>query len=515
LIAAGERRVGGRAEGTEGRAPKKRLIAAGERRDRGEETPRRSWGRARRGPCFEEGRTEAARRSTATGARLRRLLAAAGPLLLAAGLAAQTPAVGPQAEEAADFARRAALAALHGPAKVFLDSLDSDGILQRLLGPRVWSGLTARQQDLLRTVVSDHFAQALAPPQGSTTEIAWVSAEDPGDGMILADLGLKYGDTTLKTRWLMRRGPKTWTVEDVVLVDPGLSLSAEVGRLLGPEPVLNHDVAGAARARAIPRLAGLAAIALVVLVSARRLPRERRRLLWIAGVPALLFLVDGVLAVERALSEPYALAEGPPPAWRQYEKTALASQSEGRVEAARDEWGKALASGAPAGPVDYQMGLAARGRGATSEAKSDFERGLGRIPPAPGCARELATMALAEGRNAEASDRLQWYLRAAGPDPDALATLAVAEINLGRTDDAVAAIAAARALIGEDWRKSELEAQIYARAGNGAAAVAALRPLEGQGKLDRAVLRAEPAYLPIATDPAWVAFLNEPNANTP
>jgi tetratricopeptide (TPR) repeat protein len=473
------------------------LTAAGERRDRGEET-------------------EAARRSTTSRARLRQVLAAAGALLLAAGLAAQAPAAGPQAEEAADFARRAALAALHGPAKVFLDSLDSDGILQRLLGPRVWAGLTARQQDLLRTVVSDHFVQALAPPQGSTAEIAWVSAEDPGNGLILADLGLKYGETTLKTRWTMRRGPKTWTVEDVVLVDPGLSLSAEVGRLLGPEPVLNRDIAGAARARAIPRLAGLAAIALVVLVSARRLPPERRRLLWIAGVPALLFLVDGGLAVERVLSEPYALSEGPPPpAWRQHEKAALAAQAEGRVEAARDEWAKALGSGAPAGPVDYQMGLSARSRGAMSEAKSDFERGLGRIPPAPGCARELATMALAEGRNAEASDRLQWYLRAAGPDPDALATLAVAEINLGRTDDAVAAIAAARALIGEDWRKSELEAQIYARAGNGAAAVAALRPLEGQGKLDRAVLRAEPAYLPIATDPAWVAFLNEPNANTP
>ena len=442
---------------------------------------------------------------------MRRGLAAAGPFLLAATLAAATPASGPQGEEAADFARRAALAALHGPAKVFLDSLDTDGILQRLLGARVWAGLTARQQDLLRVVVSDHFAQALAPPSGATAEIAWVSAEDPGNGTILADLGLRYGDSTVKTRWTMRRGPKAWTVEDVVLVDPGLSLSAEVGRLLGPEPVRNRDVAREARTRAIPRLAGLAAIALVVLVTARRLPPERRRLLWIAAVPAILFLVDGILAVQRALSEPYALAEGPSlPAWRQHEKTALAAQAEGRVEAARDEWAKALAAGAPAGPVDYQMGLSARSHGAMLEAKTDFERGLARTPPAPGGARELATMALAEGRNTEALDRLQWYLREAGPDPDALATLAVTEINLGRTEDAVSAIAAARALLGEDWRKSELEAQIYARSGNAAAAVAALRPLQGQGKLDRSVLRAEPAYVPIATDPVWVAFLNEP-----
>ena len=440
--------------------------------------------------------------------------ALAASLLFGAALAAQTPAAGPQAEEAADFARRAALAALHGPAKVFLDSLDSDGILQRLLGARVWAGLTARQQNLLRTVVSDHFVQALAPPAGSAGDIAWASAEDPGDGTILADLGLRYGDTALKTRWTVRRGPKGWTVEDVVLSDPGLSLAAEAGRLLGPEPVHSRDVARDAKARAIPRLLGLAAIAAVVLISARRLAPERRRLLWIAAVPALLFLVDGVLAVERALSEPYALAESPaPPAWRQFEKEALAAQAEGRVEAARDEWARALASGAPAGPVDYQMGLSARSRGATLEAAADFERGLGRTPPAPGGARELATIALSEGRNAEALERLQSYLRATGPDPESLATLAVIEINLGRADEAVSAIASARALIGEDWRKAELEAQIYARAGNAAAAVAALRPLERQGKLDRFALRAQPSYLPIAADPAWVAFLNESAKN--
>ena len=118
-------------------------------------------------------------------------------------------------------------------------------------------------------------------------------------------------------------------------------------------------------------------------------------------------------------------------------------------------------------------------------------------------------MALAEGRNADAVERLQGYLREAGPDPESLAALAVAEINLGHPDAAVSAIAAARALVGDDWRKSELEAQIYARAGNAAAAVAALRPLDGPGRLDRSLLRAEPPYLPIATDPVWVSFLNE------
>ncbi len=444
------------------------------------------------------------RRRPARTALAAALCIAALPLL-----AEQQPASGPQAEEAADFARRSALAALHGPPKIFLDSIDTDGILRRLLGADVWTGLTGRQQELLRGAVRDHFAQALAPPPGTSGEIAWASVADSAGGTLLADLGLRYGSSTLKTRWTVRPTPKGWTVEDIMLVDPGLSLAAEVGRLLGPDPVRRRNTASEARARALPRVAGLIAIAIIVAVFVRRLPPRRRSVLWAAAVPALLFLLDGSLAVERALSERYALAESPPQPWRQFEKDALAAQAEGRTEDALAAWKQALDGGAPAGPIEYQMGLSARSRGAIAEAAADFARAVAAKPPAPGGARELGSMALAEGRNADALERLRWYLREAGPDPDSLAALAVVQINLGNPDAAVAAIASARALVGEDWRKSELEAQIYARAGNAAAAVAALRPLDAQGKLDRSALRAEPPYLPIATDPAWVSFLNE------
>ena len=453
--------------------------------------------------------------AAAAGARTRFFLAAA---LAVAALLGNAPAradeptpapAPPGAEEAADFARRAALAALHGPPKIFLESIDADGILQRLVGPGVWAGLTERQQELLRAAARDHFVQALAPPAGTSAEVAWASVADSGRGPVFVDLGLRYGTSVLKTRWTVQRAGKGWAIEDIVLVDPGLSLAGEVGRLLGPEPVRRRDAGREARARATPRLAGFAAIVLVVLISARRLPPERRRLLWIAAVPALLFLVDGALAVQRALSEPYALVESlPPQPWRQFEKRALAAQTEGRTEAAREEWSKALESGAPAGPVHYQMGLAARARGAPLEAAGEFKRALAESPPAPGAARELAAMALAEGRNADARSLLQRYVREAGPDPDTLSTLAVVETNLG-DPAAVETIRAARALVGEDWRKTELEARIYARAGNAAAAVAALRPLASEGRVDRASLRAEPAYLPIATDTAWVGFLDE------
>lgn len=114
------------------------------------------------------------------------------------------------------------------------------------------------------------------------------------------------------------------------------------------------------------------------------------------------------------------------------------------------------------------------------------------------------------GRFADAEPLLRRYLSMAGPDPDALSLLAVVLTNLGRSDDALRSIAEARELVtGEGWRGEELEAQVRARAGDAVGCVAALRQLESQGELDRFALRADPAYLPIATDPAWVAFLNE------
>jgi Flp pilus assembly protein TadD len=155
------------------------------------------------------------------------------------------------------------------------------------------------------------------------------------------------------------------------------------------------------------------------------------------------------------------------------------------------------------------MGLAARAGGDPFTARNDFEKALSENPPAPGAAKELAAMALAEGRTAEALPLLERYIREAGADPENLATLAVVQANVGNGQAAVEAIREARALLPEGWRRAELEAQIYARAGDAASTVAALRALQTEGRLDREALRADPAYVPIATDPAWVAFLGE------
>jgi hypothetical protein len=324
-------------------------------------------------------------------------------------------------------------------------------------------------------------------------------------------MGLHYGTAVLKTRWMVSRTPRGWLVEDVILVDPGLSLASEVGRLLGPRPVLPRDRAREARARALPRLLGLLAVVAVGLVFSRRVPRERWPLLWVtAAVPSILFLIDGALAVRRALKEPFALVEVlPAQRWRELEKAAMQEQREGNGEAARTAWEKAIELGAPRAPVYYQMGISARAGGETAQAKRDFERALAEKPSAPGAGKELALIALAEGRQADARGLLEDYLRATGPDPDTLSTLAVVRTNLGDTAGAVQAIESARALVGESWKKAELEAQIYARSGDAASTVAALRPLEGQSRLNRSALRADPAFLAIATDPAWVAFLGE------
>jgi uncharacterized protein HemY len=117
--------------------------------------------------------------------------------------------------------------------------------------------------------------------------------------------------------------------------------------------------------------------------------------------------------------------------------------------------------------------------------------------------------ALAEGSAREARDLLRSYLDEAGPDPDALSALSVAHANLGEKSEAVASIEQARLLLADRWRGLRLQSQVYARAGDAKRAVAALRALESDGEVDREALRSDPAYLPIATDPAWIGFLAE------
>jgi tetratricopeptide (TPR) repeat protein len=316
----------------------------------------------------------------------------------------------------------------------------------------------------------------------------------------------------------MRRVGGGWRIADVVLSDPGVSLARAAEASLGRKPVERRTRGKEVWSTAAPRLGAIAVLAFAAGVIALRIPRAKRPLVYLtAAAPIALFTVDAVLAVHRTVSEPWVLqAPSAPEPWRAFEQQAITAEREGRAAEARDLWAKALSAGGPAGPIEYQIGLVARQHGDLEHARAEFERSLAESQPAPGAERELAFLDAEAGRFAAAEPRLARYIVAAGPDPESLSLLAVVQTNLGKSAEAVTTIARARELVGEAWRSDEIEARVRARAGDGAGCVAALRAMEGQGtKVDRRALRADPAYLPIATDPAWVAFLNERAAREP
>jgi hypothetical protein len=435
--------------------------------------------------------------------------------LFAAGtLSAQTDPL--EIEQASEAARRAAISAVGGERGWFLESLDVDTLLAGRVGATVWRDLAESDRRFLRSAVRERFQGMLAPPQPTPGAIAWSAALPAVSGGVDVLLGLNLEGKILKTRWVMRRSRSLWRVADVVLSDPGISLAAATLSTLGPQPVAARQRTAVARREILPLVSALLVILLIVALAAPRLPAPRRKPLYAAaGAAALVFLAGGAFSVIRLVRRPYVvgmLPAGEP--WRKAEELALKAQREGRAAEAGQLWDRALAAGEPPGPVAYQRGLAAKQSGDPKAARVFFERALAARAPAPGAARELAALAAEQGRLAEAERQIVAYITAAGPDPESLSLEAVIKTDLGKAAEAVQAIAEARRLIGSGAQGAELEAQIRARAGDAAGAVAALRPLARDGRLDRYALRSDPAYLPIATDPAWVNFLNEKTEGT-
>lgn len=374
----------------------------------------------------------------------------------------------------------------------------------------MWRDLSEQQRERVRGIVRRRFVETLEGHGTSPAEVAWSHARPDGGGVSLF-LGLRYPAGTLKTRWLLAPAGTGWVVRDVILSDPAVSLATEVGRSFGRSGIRRRDRVKEARAAAFPRLLGLAAIIALVAFAHRPLTPSGRTVLYMtAAAPAILFAVDGGLAVRRALSEAYEIPEVlPPPPWQAAEREASRLERDGRLDEARRAWQSAISAGALPGPADFRIGMAMKSAGRTEEAKEAFLGALSRSPAPPGASKELGLLALAEGDPAEARLRLQAYLDAAGPDPDTLSALAVAEANLGEKASAVRSVEGARALLPDRWKALGLEARVYAGAGDAARTVETLRELEREGPLDREALRSDPVYLPIATDPVWVRFLAE------
>jgi hypothetical protein len=430
--------------------------------------------------------------------------------LLSIGRRAEGQLSQAEIDEAADFAKRSARAVSNGSPRVFAEALDIDSILQRGLPGEAWTGLTSRQRDQLRTAVRYHFLETLEGSRSSGGDVAWSWVEPAPNGADVL-LGMRFSDRTLKTRWIVRRVSGGWKIADIVLTDPGISLAASSIRSLGPQPVRRRQTVREAEEVVYPRVIGLGALALILVLLAPRIRPPKRTLLYLTmSAPAILFIVDGILAVNRTIKERYAIPEpGTHELWRESEQLALEAERDGRAADASRHWAQALAKGAPPGPIEYQIGLAARGRGDIEHARQEFAKALDEREPAPGAARELASLDAAAGRNADAERNLRRYIEAAGPDPESLSLEAVLLTNLGKSAESLRSLQQARWLLGDAWRAAELEAQVRGRAGDAAGAVAVLRTLDAQGLANRSELRADPNYLPIATDPAWIAFINE------
>lgn len=379
-------------------------------------------------------------------------------------------------------AKRFALSAVRGPRADFAAAIDADTFLERRIGAEAWGRLTGRQKNILRAVARERFSEMLAPPSPVTaTKIAWSEKLSSRSDLPEVNVGIGIGEKTLKTRWRLKPQGDGWRIEDVVLTDPGISLAAATVATLGPEPVRRQSRFSRAGSQVGPWLALLAIAAIFLGVAAPRIAADRRRILYrAAAIPALIVIGGAIVAAIRVVSQPYAL----------------------HVEGA----------GPPSGPTAYERGIAARQRGETEAARLAFEEALAAPEPAPGASKELAAMDLESGRLTLAQQRIASYLAAVGPDPDSLALDAVIQSNLGNKEKSVEAIAAARRLLGSGPKAAELEAKIRARASDAAGAVAALRPLVDEKTATREALRSDPAYLPIATDPAWVKFLNEKEA---
>jgi tetratricopeptide (TPR) repeat protein len=433
------------------------------------------------------------------------------PLILAGALSLEAQTTPLELEEASEAARRAAISAISGPPGSFLESLDVDGLLAGRLGAAAWRGLSESDRELLRSAVRERFRGMLAPPRPVPAQVAWSAVLPAPSGGVNVLLGLSLEGKSLKTRWLMQRSGPLWRVGDVVLSDPGLSLAAETLSTLGSQPVRVRQRAAVARREILPLVSALPVILLIVALAAPRLPLPRRKYLYLAAsAAAFVFLAGATVTLARLVRRPYALEmipAGQP--WRKSEELALKAEHEGRTAQARQLWERAIAAGEPPGPVASEMGLEAKRRGDIEAARAFFERALAESAPAPGAARELAALAAEQGRLPEAERQISGYLAVAGPDPESLSLEAVIKTDLGKTAEAVQAIAEARRLVGSGAQGAELEAKVRARAGDAAGAVAALRPLMKRGGLDREALRSDPAYLPIAIDPAWVNFLNE------
>ena len=367
----------------------------------------------------------------------------------------------------------------------------------------------------------EHFAQALAPAADASAEVALGLRRRLRQGA-----GLRRPRPSLRPvdaqdaldRATARRaaGPSRTSSSSI----PASRWPARSGACSAPSPCAGATRHSEARARALPRVVGFLAIA-------RRSPLVFARRLAARTAPRP--LADGrrsgaaLSRGRRARRPPGALralraGREPAPAALEAAREARPRRSERRQDGGRPrrvgegDRGRGRRPGRSTTRWDSPPARAAP----PAEAAQDFERALAEAAAGagsrPGARVDGARRTAATPRRAPCCSGT-----CAKPDPtptrsprspssrpiSATPTAAVATIadgaGPGRRE-----LAEGRAR-GPDLRpRRETRRRPWRRCARSRA----------EGKLDRAVLRADPAYLPIATDPAWVGFLAEPSAVT-
>jgi tetratricopeptide (TPR) repeat protein len=300
-------------------------------------------------------------------------------------------------------------------------------------------------------------------------------------------------------------------VEDIVLSDTARSIRQEAIDSLGSPPLARWRRREAEAKRAgLPRAAGLLAVGAVTLIFLRRLRAAQRWVIVsIAAVPAILFTVDGALAVSRIWKEPVEvhLAETTPRNRQLHRFQQAITQK--NLTAAESTATDAIAAGASSGPLHLVLGHLHEELGQLPEAAREYGSAVSAPRPAPGGWAGLARIAFEQRNYPEAVGNWNRYLASTAPDPTSLVLKASA---LGHAGDAASAQDCLERAIAIDPARPEpydLSSRIAAIQGDAATAISRLREEEKLRGIDRDVLARDPTFSLLADKAAWKAFLAE------
>jgi hypothetical protein len=436
--------------------------------------------------------------------------------LAAAALARAEPSPA-ELEEAATVAVSTARNLARGRANLFAEAFDRTALLEAAVGRRLAGELTFDQRDRLSSLLLRVVMGELPAPGSRQADVQPVGTVEAGED-VLVHLLLPTAAGYLKTDWRLHYRAGRWRIEDVRLADMDRWLREDAVHYFGEPPLARRRNGSLAiRRAAVPRAAGLLGVAVVAFIFFRRTKgRDRMIVLLAAAGPALIFVLDGALAVSRVLREPIqVLADNAAPVqpWLERFQAAAARKS---FDAAKEAAARAIALGARPQPINYTLGRLCEDRRDLAQSAAFYRKALTPPRPAPGGWAGLARVAMAQSRYEDVVRDFSLYFQAVAADPASLFLQAAAQGQLHEFEAAQETISRA---IGIDPAAPELyalSARLAAADSDAGLAISRLREEEKLHAVDRSELSRDPGFAEIADRPEWKAFLAEaPTAAVP